>query len=96
VDASLSPDGTWILLLAGSQLLAADVAGDGTLPPTRRVIADLGALRAILGTGVAQEYNMSPDERGLVFTRRQPGAERVMLVHNWVRELRERAGERTP
>jgi hypothetical protein len=75
-----------------TQLLAVDVGADGALTPARRVVADLAELGVVLGLQNERNYDLSANEREFVFARRQPGAERLVFVHNWARELRERVG----
>jgi serine/threonine-protein kinase len=85
-----SKRGRTLFYRSGSMLLAADLAADGTVSPTRRTILDLRAVNANLGSDVGRAYDVSADEQEFVFTRRLPGDTRIVLVHNWIRELRER------
>ncbi|MBY0491813.1 MAG: protein kinase [Gemmatimonadaceae bacterium] len=85
-----SKQGRTLYYRRGTTLLAADLGADGTIAPTRRTILDLKSVNANLGSESNRAYDVSAGEREVVFTRRVPGDTKIVLVHNWIRELHER------
>jgi serine/threonine-protein kinase len=82
-----SPDGRRIYYLAGDRLMSATLTLDPTFSVTARdtVLSD-----GVQGFGdYHAQFDVAPNGKDIVYTR-SAGNDKVVFVHNWSRELRER------